>query len=77
MANEQVLFTVKGGKWRIILCSGMWGIPKYEVEMYECFWRGMYDGENDIKSCFRFMVTNGIIEVEEAKEELKRVLRLV
>lgn len=68
MSDEQIIYTSPLGNWKIIVCSGLWGIPKYEVEKkYDSFWHSIFDGEDDLKKCFNYLRKQNIISLDEKK----------
>lgn len=68
MSDEQTIYSNPIGNWRVIICSGLWGIPKYEIEnFYDKFWHSVFDGGGDLKSCFIFLREKNIISPDEKK----------
>ena len=72
MSDEKAVYISPMKDWKIIKCEGLWGITKYEVEYYDAFWRSIYDGKWDLKSCFRFLNKSNVISKDEMKFELKK-----
>lgn len=73
MADEQVIYFSPLMNWRVVVCSKMWGIAGYEVEKkYRGLWRTIYDGEDSLSSCFKYLFKNNIISKDEMKAQIQK-----
>lgn len=68
------IYTSPLANYKIILCEGLWGICKYEVEYWnDCaFWESRFDGGGNLKSCFVYLWKQGIISKDEKDFQVKK-----
>lgn len=67
MCDEVAIYISPLSNWKVIKCSGLWGIPRYVVEYKTAFWQTEYDGENSVLNCFKYLYKNNIISKDELK----------
>jgi len=59
--------------YKIVLCEGLWGFCKYEVEQWNgVFWESRFDGEGNLKSCFSYLCKQNIISKDEKNFQIER-----
>ena len=62
--------------WKIIICEGLWGYAKYEVEQWNgSFWETRYDGEGNLAKCFNYLFEHKIISKDEKKHQISKWCR--
>ena len=70
---DQVVYLSPLESYKIVLCEGMWGFPKYEVEFWNgVFWESRYDGGGNLNSCFFYLWKQNVISKDESMFQIKK-----